>query len=180
MLVREALDGAEKEGAKAELFSVSGKEIRPCDGCWACNKSGTCPIDDDMQELYQKLREADGIIIGTPVYFFNVTAQAKAIIDRTLAMQPLGKPLANKVGGMIVVAGSTGTVDVVKNLYIFFGVHHILPVNWVAGYAPVREKKKCMKAALDLGREMVQFAKRRPQYPPDFSHSHFAYGTHTH
>ncbi len=179
-LLNEALRGAEQDGAQTEFFSVIGKDIRPCDGCWSCSKNGECHIDDDMQPLYQKLKEATGIIIGTPVYFFDVSAQAKTIIDRTLAMQPFGKPLANKVGGMVIAAGSTGTSDALKCLSNFLWLHRIFPVNWVAVYSPVHEKKKGMKAAYDLGREMIQFANNMPEFPPDFSPNHITYGTHTH
>jgi multimeric flavodoxin WrbA len=126
------------------------------------------------------MKEAAGIVIGTPVYFFDVSAQTKVIIDRTFAMQPIGKSLANKVGGMVVTAGSMGTSDAVKCITNFFGVHRIFPVNWVAVYSPVHEKQKGMKAAYDLGREMVQFAHQRPEFPSGFSPNHITFGTHTH
>ena len=82
VLLTEALQGAQQEGAEIELYSVLGKNIQPCDGCRACNKTAECHIQDDMQELYKKLLEADGIIYAVPVYFYSLTAQAKAIIDR--------------------------------------------------------------------------------------------------
>ena len=126
------------------------------------------------------MKDASGIIIGTPVYFWDMTAQAKTIIDRTIAFQPFGQPLANIVGGAIVVAGSTGTVDVVKNLYMFFGAHRIFPVNWVAVYSPVHEKEEGMKSAFNLGKEIVQVAKNKPEFSSSFVPHHFAFGTHTH
>lgn len=119
------------------------------------------------------------MIIGTPVFFFDMTAQAKIIIDRCIAMQPFGKPLANKMGGVVVAAGSTGTEAVIKNLYVFFGFHRMFPVNWVAAYSPVQEKEKGMHAAFDLGREMVEMIRKKPEYSPDFSPQHITYGTHT-
>jgi multimeric flavodoxin WrbA len=68
LLLETALESAQQDGAETELFSVAGKTIQPCDGCWACFKTGTCHIQDDMTILYEKLVEADGIIFGTPVY----------------------------------------------------------------------------------------------------------------
>ena len=90
ILLEEVLKGAQHEGSEIELFSVSGKEIRPCDGCWSCATKGRCHIKDDMQTLYDKLAEADGIIFGTPIYYYGMTAQAKAIMDRSVAMNQPG------------------------------------------------------------------------------------------
>ena len=70
-----------------------------------------------MGELGRKMLEADGILFGSPVYFYNITAQGKAVIDRTIALGHDGRALANKVGGVIVVGGSLGLVDAVKDLF---------------------------------------------------------------
>ena len=184
ILIGEALNGAKHEGAKAELFSVSGTEIKPCDGCYACSKTGECHIKDDMQTVYQKMIEADGIIFGTPIYVYSMTAQAKAIIDRTFALNRREKSLANKVGGVVVVAGSLGIIDAVKDLYFFFAIRKMLPANLVAAYAnnkgEVKEREQGMKAAWDLGREMVQLAAKKFEFPTEFRRNFFAYGTHTH
>lgn len=184
ILVGEALSGAQDEGAEVELYNVSDKEIKPCDGCWSCAVKGECHIKDDMQALYDKLVEADGIIFGTPVYFYSMTAQAKTIIDRTLALNRPGRSLANKVGGVVVVAGSIGLIDAVKNLYFFIALRHMIPANFVAAYATgkgeIREREQGMKAARNLGRQMVQIAAKKFEYPAEFGASGIAYGTHTH
>jgi multimeric flavodoxin WrbA len=78
VMVQEALAGAQACGAETELVTVWDKDIKPCDGCLSCEKTGACHIKDDVQEIYARLLEADGIVWGTPVYFFSVTAQAKA------------------------------------------------------------------------------------------------------
>jgi len=113
-LLNEALKGAAAEGAEAELFSVAGKTLNPCEGCRACAGKGVCKIKDDMQDLHNKMMQSDGIIFGTPVYFWDVTAQAKMIIDRTFALNTPERSLTNKVGGIVVVAGSLGMIDVLK------------------------------------------------------------------
>lgn len=184
ILIGEALNGAQHEGAEVELFSLSGKEIRPCDGCNACIGTGKCHINDDMQTVYQKLIEADGIIFGTPIYFYSMAAQAKALIDRTYALNTPNRSLANKVGGVITIAGSIGIIDAVKDLYFFITIHRMLPANYVAAYAVekggIRQREQGMKAAWELGREMVQLVKKKFEFPSEFSRSIFAYGTHTH
>src|SRR3972149_8311237 len=67
-LLNETLSGARQDGAETELYSVAGKDLQPCDGCWACAREGKkCPIKDDMPELQDKMVAADGIIFGTPI-----------------------------------------------------------------------------------------------------------------
>lgn len=184
ILLGEVLSGAQQEGAEVELYSVLGKAIEPCDGCRACNETGECHIKDDMQALYNKLLAADGIIFGTPVYFYSMTAQAKAIIDRTIALNRPGRSLANKVGGVVVVGGSLGIIDAVKDLYFYMVTRQMLPANFVAAYASakgdIRKKEQGMKAAWELGRQMVKLAAKKFEYPSEFRRPVFAYGTHTH
>jgi multimeric flavodoxin WrbA len=182
-LLAEALRGVQQEGAGVELYSLSGKTIQPCDGCRTCNETGQCHIQDDMQELYEKLLAADGIIFGTPVYFYNMASQAKAIIDRTIVTNHPAMSLANKVGGIVAVAGSFGLASAVKELYFYIISRHMLPANYVAAYAgpegDVRKLEKCMKAAFDLGRQMVILAAKKFEYPDEFMGPSIAYGTHT-
>ena len=68
VLLNEVLNGARQEGAEVELLRACDKEIRPCDGCRACWETGECHIKDGMQEIYPKLLEADGIVLGAPIY----------------------------------------------------------------------------------------------------------------
>jgi multimeric flavodoxin WrbA len=180
-LLNRALDGARAEGAQVALFSVAGKDLRPCDACQACAKTGVCVIKDDMEELYTMLAESDGIIFGTPIYFYGMTAQAKAIMDRTISMNRPEKSLANKVGGVIVTAGSMGIVDALKDLYFYMVTRQMIPANYVAAYPrdEFKQMDKCLKAAGDLGRQMVHIANQKFHYPAQFPRAGFAYGTHT-
>jgi multimeric flavodoxin WrbA len=133
-----------------------------------------------MQELYTKLKSADGIILASPVYFFNVTAQAKTILDRTYALQPLGQPLRNKVAGIIACAGSTGILEAVKSVRTIFDLHGIFVVNWVGIYSPATERPKGLEAARNLGRDMVDVASQPIKLPENYSPNHITFGTHTH
>jgi multimeric flavodoxin WrbA len=183
ILLSEALEGAKSEGAEVELYRLSGKNIQPCDGCWTCGKEDRCHIKDDMQELYEKLLTADGIIFGTPIYFYNMTAQAKTVIDRSFALSHPKRNLANKVAGVIVVGGSLGLVGALKDLYFYIVTRHMLPADYVAAYGgakgDVNKLEKGRQAARDLGRQMVRIAEQKFKYPPEFMAPHFAYGTHT-
>jgi multimeric flavodoxin WrbA len=183
LLLDKVFEGARRLGADTELFRVAAKNISPCDGCGSCFKTGECHIQDDMQELYRKMLEADGIVFGTPVYFYNMTAQGKTVIDRTIALGHEGKSLANKVGGVVVVGGSLGLVDAVKDLYFYMVTRQMLPARFVAAYGgnkgDVKKLEKCLKAAEDLGAQMVKIAEKKFRYPEEFKGSHFGYGTHT-
>jgi multimeric flavodoxin WrbA len=181
-LLEQALKGAQQEGAEVELYSVSGKKIEQCDGCWGCTKTGKCHIKDDMQELYDKMVAADGIIFGTPIYMHCMAAQTKTIIDRTIAMGQPGRSLANKVGGVVVVCGSLGLASALKDLYFFIVTRPMLPANFVAAYGGpegVKELEQCLKATYNLGRQMVQLAAMKFEYPSEFMGRAIAYGTHT-
>ena len=172
ILVGGALDGARNERAETELFSLSGKEINPCDGCQACRTTGKCHINDDMQTVYKKLVEADGIIFGTPVYFHAMASQAKSLIDRTYALRHPTLRLVNKVGGVITVAGSLGRIDVLKDLYFYISINHMVPADYVAATAfekgAIRKDERAMKMAWELGREMGQLVKKGFEFPSEF------------
>ena len=77
-----ALEGARERGADVEKIVLSDLNIHPCRHCDGCVNTGLCVIRDDMQGLYPKLRQADRIIIASPVFFLNLSAQTKAMIDR--------------------------------------------------------------------------------------------------
>ncbi len=179
-LLQEALQGAREEGAEIELYRVSGKDIKACDGCHACMK-GDCHIQDDMQEIYAKMLESKGIIFGVPSYYYGMAGQAKTIIDRTTALNRPGRSLANKVGSVIAVGGSLGLADILKDIYLYMVTKQILPANFVAGYALQKGDAKSLEnginAARDMGRQMVKIADRGFEYPADIRASVFGYGT---
>jgi multimeric flavodoxin WrbA len=181
LLLSEALKGAKKEGAEVDLYSVSGKDLKPCEGCWACGKTGECHIKDDMAELQEKMQAADGIIFGVPIYFYGMAAQAKIIIDRTMYTNAPGKSLANKVGGVVVTAGSLGIVDALKDIYFYMVTRQMLPAHFVAAYpvTDLKQMEQCMKSTFDLGRQVVKIVAQKFEYPKDIPRRSIGYGTHT-
>ncbi len=182
-LMEQALKGARAEGAEMELWSSAGKTIHPCEACRSCFGKGVCKIKDDMQELSEKMLAADGIIFGTPVYFWNVTAQAKLVIDRTFALNTPTRSLANKVGGIIVTAGSLGMIDILKEFYFYIANRQMIPASYIAAYPSMQDGvkglEKCQQASYDLGRQMVKIAAQNFRYPADIPRPAPAYGTHT-
>lgn len=182
-LIKIALEGAKEEGAEVELFTVSGKDIKPCDGCRSCFETGECHIKDDMQTLYEDLLEAKGIIFGTPIYAYGMASQAKILIDRTVCLNRPERNLANKIGGAIVVAGSLGLIEALKSIYFYFVTRQMIPANFVAAYplpkVSIEEMENCMRSARNLGRQIVKIAKKDFEYPTDIPRSFIAFGTHT-
>jgi multimeric flavodoxin WrbA len=133
ILVKEALKATTEDRWETDLFLMSEKEVAPCDACGACFKTGACIIQDDMQELYKLMDQADGIIFGSPVYFGSVSAQAKAIMDRTFAL--LGKrSLKDKVAGAIVATRRVGAVQARSLIYSFFIAHGMIVAGGGIGY----------------------------------------------
>lgn len=85
-LCNEFIKGAKESGNEVEKIYISDKTIHYCIGCNACQASHTCVQKDDMQEILVKMKEADVIVLATPVYFYSMSAQMKTLIDRSVAM----------------------------------------------------------------------------------------------
>ncbi len=166
ILVQESLAGAEEAGADVELLTLAEKNVTPCDSCRTCLETKKCRIKDDMQDIYPKLLEADGIIFGTPVYFRTVSAQVKALIDRTLALY--GGPeigaerrLRNKVGGVVVTTARSGGASAIAAFTGFFSLQRMIMVGGVVGFGgtlkgKIRDDKSGMEEARLLGKAIVR------------------------
>ncbi|MDI9436478.1 MAG: flavodoxin family protein [Euryarchaeota archaeon] len=104
-LVEAALYTAQSAGATVELLTLYDKEMEPCIACDICRATGECAIYDDVPGVLERMVESDGIIIGSPVYFGNVTSQLKILMDRS---RPLRRDfqLKNKVCGALSVGAS--------------------------------------------------------------------------
>lgn len=86
LLCDEFMRGAQEFGHSVEKIRVAEKKVGYCRGCYYCkNSGGVCAIKDDMAEILQKMIDADVIVLASPVYFYSIDAQLKAVIDRTVA-----------------------------------------------------------------------------------------------
>ena len=172
ILVQEALAGARDSGAKTELLTVRDKDIKPCDGCLSCKKTGECHIKDDMQLVYEKMLNADGIVIGTPVYFWSISGQAKVLLDRTHALRFPHLKLANKVAGAIAVAARDGVISALNTLQRYFASNHMFSAELVEGLAAEKgtiiKDKRGMKSAYEMGRQIVSLIKQQLRFPEEF------------
>jgi len=115
ILLEEALRGADEGGAEVDRIYVTEYSITPCKECHGCDQTGQCVILDDMGKIYPKLLEADLIILASPIFFYGVTAWAKALIDRSQAFWArkylLKDPSLGKDGkkrkGLFISVGAT-------------------------------------------------------------------------
>lgn len=86
LLCDEFLRGAREAGHSVEKIRVAERKVAPCSACYYCRKSGgVCARKDDMAEILQKMIDADVLVLASPVYFYSIDAQLKAVIDRTVA-----------------------------------------------------------------------------------------------
>ena len=168
ILVKEALEKSKSLGAEVELVTLAGKKLEPCNGCLTCRETRVCHIQDDIQDIYTKLLEADGIIFGSPVYFWNVTAQAKILIDRSYVLlgkfQPLTeRRLRNKVAGVVVSTNRDGGTSAMEAFLGFINRHSMTFVDGITGFGTnekesVRKDTRALREAAVLGANMVSAA----------------------
>lgn len=112
-LVKAVLNGAETEGAKTELVDLYKLNIEYCTGCGTCYATGECPLIDDFEELFEKISNADGIVLGAPNYINSVPAPMKALFDR-LSDAIHCQMLTGKFGCSVCTAGGSEEEEVVK------------------------------------------------------------------
>jgi multimeric flavodoxin WrbA len=167
-----ALKEAKRNGAKVSKVALRDKSIVPCDGCLKCHKSGKCVIKDDMQEIYQEMLAADGILWSTPVYFWSMTGQTKTVMDRTYALLFPKSQLANKVGGLITVAGSRGCLSTAHIFHMYFRYNSMFFAESATGYASakgeVKNNKHAVMAAKEMVCQMISMIKADLKYPDEF------------
>jgi multimeric flavodoxin WrbA len=157
------LDAISQEGIATELISLRGKEIKPCNGCYDCVKQGVCTIKgDDFNELVAKMRTAEGIVLGSPVYLSSVVPQMMALLARaTFVAYWNDKFLAGKVGGPITVARRAGHNLAFSQLLLWFFINGITvpgSTYWNVGVAGTGGARDAESDAEGL-RTVVNFAK---------------------
>jgi len=130
-MIEMALAVAEDRGFEVNRISLSERAVAPCTACGGCTNKKECTIEDDMAEIYPLLERADGIIVATPVYFGCMTAQLKALFDRTLMLRRQGFLLSGKVGGAIAVGGSRngGQEKTVQAIHDWMHIHGMIVVG---------------------------------------------------
>lgn len=129
ILVRHVFGELEAAGVGTELVQLAGKTLRGCTACRKCfeNQNRRCVIDDAANECIGKMDAADGIILAAPVYFTDVPAEMKALIDRAgYVARANGEMFRRKVGAAVVAARRAGSLHTYDTLNHFFGIGQMI------------------------------------------------------
>ena len=161
----------EKEGITTEIIQIGGKQVHGCTACMKCfeKKDNRCVIDNDfVNECIEKMIEADGIIIGTPTYFTDVSVEVKALIDRAgfVAIANGGK-FNRKAGAAVVAvrrAGATHAYDTINHLFGISGMFTVGSTYWNVGMGlqagDVKGDAEGLETMKNLGKNMAWFLKK--------------------
>ncbi len=172
LLLEEALKGAAMEGAEVDRLYLSDFTITPCKECHGCDETGNCVILDDMQKIYPKLLEADVVILASPIFFYGVTAWAKALIDRSQALWArkylLKDPSLSKEGkkrkGFFISVGATkgqkvfeGSILTVKYFCDVLNAEYVgeLLFRGVEAKGDILKHPEALQQAFEAGRKLV-------------------------
>ncbi len=169
LLLDAALKGAQSHGAEVEKIIVDKLNVSPCHEYYGCLKDGNCVIRDDMDVIYPKLLEADGIIVASPMFFYGLTSQLKALIDRSQALwarkyvlkQSL--PGAGRKGAFIAVGATKGeklfdgSIATVRYFFKTIGVEYTdeLLIRGVDQKGDIQKNPSALKDSFELGQRLA-------------------------
>jgi multimeric flavodoxin WrbA len=160
-----------KEGIETELVQLSGSRIHGCIACMKCfeNKDRCCSVKDDIaNDCIEKMLQADGIILGSPTYFANVSTEMKALIDRAgMVSRANSDMLARKVGAAVVAVRRAGSIHVFNSINHFFLIGQmVVPGSsyWNLGMGrqkgEVEKDDEGIQTMKNLGRNMAWLLKK--------------------
>lgn len=170
-MIKAVFGPLEKAGIECELVQIGGKPVRGCTACRKCREKepGKCTIKDDIvNKCIKKARKADGIILGSPTYFADVTAEMKALIDRLgYVSMGDGRFLERKVGAAVVAVrrgGSIHAFDTMNHLMQISGMYIVGSTYWNLGIGrnkgDVKQDSEGLKNMQDLGSNMAWLLKK--------------------
>jgi multimeric flavodoxin WrbA len=172
ILLRETLKGMGEGGHAVQLFKLNFMNIKPCQDCGGCDKTGGCIIiNDDMEEIYSSLREADRIILASPIFFFALSAQTKAMIDRCqsfwcekyLLKKPIPEGPHGRRGLLLLVGGMKKEIGLqcseatAKAFFRTISVpaHETLSFLGVDAKGAILDHPTALKEAYEAGKKLV-------------------------
>lgn len=165
-LVNAVLEGARDEGAETELVDIYSLRIEYCTACGSCYATGDCTLMDDFPDLFERLMDADGIVLGAPNYIDSIPAPLKAVFDR-MADAIHCRMFTGKFGCSVCTAGGSNHGPVVEYMNHALSSLGAITVGGVGvavardpGALPVAEKE-----AVTLGRTLVQAIRGEHRYP---------------
>lgn len=169
--LKTVLEELEQEGIETELVQLGGRKVFGCLACNKCfqNQDKRCArTDDEMNFFIEKMIEADGIIIGSPVYFSNVSTEVKALIDRCgYVAKANNDMLAKKAGAAVVAVRRAGATFTYSAINFFFGISQmIIPSSsyWNMGLGrqpgDILNDEEGIRTLQNLGKNMAWLLKK--------------------
>lgn len=139
ILINTVLKELNIAGIETEMIQLAGNVIEPCKACWACGGQGNCVHrKDSFREIFEKMKEADGILLGSPVYSANVSANMQALLERAAVVADMNQELfTHKVGAAVAAVRRGGAMQAVDTMNHFFLNHEMIVVGstyWNMGY----------------------------------------------
>lgn len=180
-LLNQAAEGAKSVGAEVEMVNLYDLKFTGCKSCFACKVKGSknaghCMINDDLKPVLEKIDEADGIILGSPIYFSDITAEARAFFER-LMFQVLnyeGQPFTDgklRVGCIYTMNAPDGYMNGLYQKYAqLFGMFYIY-VGTVASTETL-QVKDYGRFYLNSAMESARKARREKQFPVDLQNAY--------
>jgi len=168
ILINHVFRELENAGIETELVQLSGKKIHGCIACYKCfeNKDQRCAVKDDMaNECIEKMIKAEGIILGSPVYFADLTAEMKALIDRAgFVSMANGGMYRNKVGAAVVALRRTGAIHTLDSMNHFFLAGQMIIIGRAIGVGrdkgEVEKDEEGIQSVKLLGQRMAWLLKK--------------------
>ena len=163
ILINTVLEELNKAGIETEMIQLAGNVIEPCKACWACGGQGNCVHrKDSFREVFEKMKEADGILLGSPVYSANVSANMQALLERAAVVADMNPGLVTHKGGAAVAAVRRGgAMQAVDTMNHFFLNHEMIVVGstyWNMGYGQmpgdVQKDEEGLANMRNLGQNM--------------------------
>lgn len=145
----------QKNGIETEIFQVGSKSVRGCIGCGKCRESGKCIFDDIVNEAIDKIKDADGVIFGSPVYYASANGTMISFLDRLF--YAASQHLAYKPGAVVVSARRAGTTATYDELNKYLGISNMLIVPapyWNMVHGNTAEEVKQDKEGLYIMRQI--------------------------
>ncbi|MBI5102197.1 MAG: flavodoxin family protein [Nitrospirae bacterium] len=171
LLLNQAVRGIESAGGTVRTFNLNLMNIRPCQDCGGCEKTGACIIEDDMRDIYGEIRTADRIILASPIFFFGLSAQSKILVDRCqsfwcekyLLKKPIPEGPHGRKGLLVLVGGMKKEIGVecgdasAKAFFRTISVkeHSVISFLGVDAKGAIEQHPTALGDAFEAGRKLV-------------------------
>ena len=170
LLINTVFEELKKEGIETEMVQLAGKVIEPCKACWACGGRKNCVHKKDLfQEIYEKMTQADGILLGSPVYTANISANMQAFLERASVVADMNRNenlLRHKVGAAVTAArrgGALNALDAMNHFFILQDMFIVGSSYWPMAYGrmpgEVKEDQEGIETMKNLGQNMAYLLK---------------------